>query len=312
MKTSKVFLWAALSSLVALGVACSSSDEPSGEPPTTTKDGSASTGEDGSSPVKDVDASVSPTVEAACSAFADALCAKIQSCTAFGLAALYVDVDTCKERQVLACKASSAATGQKGSADTLESCASSLSALSCPDVTSVKLGASCRIPGTLANGGACGYDSQCASSFCALAGDKQCGVCAEASTQGGACVNGACSAGYACSPSDSKCYAPGTAQVGASCQRLSDCDIANGAACNTLTNKCIEVVLAGDDGKCGVNGLGNKYTTCRGGAACSSTANGQCAAIADDGASCAASGPSCMAPARCVSGKCVLPSPSCE
>lgn len=325
MKTPRYLLWALLSSTTAMAVACSStSDDDQANPPggssvptedaSPDDDAASQPGDDGgaetSSPPSD--GAASTTVEEACSALADAICSKVQTCTSFGLAAYYIDLPTCKERQMLACTTSAAAPAQTATPDAVKTCASSIPTLDCNDVVALDFGPSCAFAGTRQDGQPCGYNAECASTFCAIAPDQSCGVCAPATAEGDACVDGSCSAGLSCSEVDARCYRPGTGQVGAPCARLADCDLAHGSGCNTMSHQCITVTLA-VGGACGADSvLGTSYATCPGGAACAPQINGHCAPIARDGEPCGADGPSCLLPARCVAGTCTLPSPSCQ
>ena len=69
--------------------------------------------------------------------------------------------------------------------------AKALPGLSCDDLLTHKTPMTCRAPaGQLAVGAACGDNAQCASSYCNLAGNGQCGSCGgpgEACCAGGSC-----------------------------------------------------------------------------------------------------------------------------
>lgn len=318
MKSKKIALCLALSSSVALAIACSSSSSESPGTGTPDAGGPAPTGPNdggtGNGPDPGVDANVPPNIAAACSAIADAVCTRVESCSPFALGASYKDLATCKQRQALWCASGANAKGASAaSADGLTACASSISTVACTDILTLNLGPACTFAGTSKNGDACGYDAECESTHCALGTDQSCGKCAPPTQAGDSCSTAACGAGFVCSEVDSKCYARGTAKVGGACSRRSDCDLQEPAGCNSLSGKCLALDLS-TNGKCAANSIvPTKFTVCPGGAICSrDDIAGQCSAIAADGEACAAKGPGCVAPARCVSGKCTLPSQNCQ
>jgi hypothetical protein len=318
MKTKTAALWLTVSSILVAGAACSSSSSDGagggGTPPKN--DGGSQTSNDSGPPGATPDPQVPPTVGAACEATAKALCAKIQTCTEFGLKAIYGDVATCEARNTLSCKEAATATGQVATADQLTECANSISSLTCQQVLSYDSGPKCQFKGTLKDGAPCGYGNQCESTFCAVAKNQVCGTCAEPTKEGDDCVNNACSPGTACGEDDGKCHVPGTGKPGDSCTRFADCDLANQSACNTfsVSKKCIAVELS-TDGTCGVDSAvsPSKFTVCPASGNCSSPLGGTCQSIAQDGEDCSSTGPSCVPPARCTEGgKCALPSPTCN
>lgn len=317
LRTAGVSL--ALASIIATAFACSSSaDDGNGGgngTVTPTGDGGTTPGGD------DDDDSVPPppppppppSVAAACEAYAAAACTKLQSCGAFGVPALYGDLATCEERWKLLCTTGAVAPGQAATADTLTECAASVPALTCDQVTSYDSGPKCRVPGTLTDGAPCGYDAQCASTFCAIGPDKACGKCAPLTKDKDACVNGACSPGTACGEDDSKCHTILHGKPGDHCDRFYDCDVVNASGCNTLGKKCLALELS-QNGKCGADNpiTPKKFTACPASGNCSSVLGGNCGKIAKEGESCSATGNNCLPPARCVSGKCALPSIACQ
>ena len=85
----------ALPALAALLlVACSNSG---GEPGAD----AASSAADAATP--EPDAASGPDPATACAEAADSICGQLETCSAFGLAALYGDLATCKARVVLGC-----------------------------------------------------------------------------------------------------------------------------------------------------------------------------------------------------------------
>lgn len=280
--------------------------------------GGAAAGAGGASATSDAGAggggvSTGPTAADACAALADAACAKLEACSPFAVGALYGDVTRCRERLAVGCLPSFGASGTSATPARTSACAQSLAALPCATLSRGDFGPACAAqPGTLAAGGACGDDAQCASAFCARAADAICGVCAAATRAGDPCVRGACSAGTACPAGQTMCIAPVAGQAGDACTVAEECDLVNAVGCDTVDRRCIRLTLA--TGACGANALINptSYATCPASGTCSALLAGTCAAAAADGATCSTgtSGPACTPPARCVSGRCTLPAPA--
>lgn len=303
MKTKSITLWVSLASSVLLAAACSSSS--SDAPPPSGGNDASTPVNDASTGTPDANTGSSTTVADACNAVADAVCAKLESCGAVFVGALYGDATACKARNVLGCITGSGATGQQATPDQLMACGAAIPSLDCKDVVGVDFGPKCTIPGTLKDGAPCGYSGECESAFCAIGDGASCGTCAPKTKDGDPCVNGVCSGGLSCT--DSVCYALGDAAIGESCARQSDC-IVKGGACNPITHRCVALTIA--SGTCGLQGDG--YATCQAAAKCSAPAgNGTCAASAKDGEACSDTA-SCVPPARCIGGTCTLPSPTCK
>lgn len=249
------------------------------------------------------------TAQAACAALADAVCAKLQSCAPFAVGATYGDAATCKARVALTCVPAFGATGTSATPAKTAACAQSVSGLACAAFLANQLGAACAVaPGTVASGGACGDDAQCASTFCARAPDAACGTCAAPTAAGDACVHGACSTGTVCPAGQTKCIAPGTGQVGDACTVQENCDLARGVGCNTQSGKCLALTLA--TSTCGASSITpTSYAVCPASGTCSAVFGGTCAAAAADGHACSASatGAHCVPPAKCIGGTCAVP-----
>ena len=249
---------------------------------------------------------------AACAMLADAACAKLQSCSAFAVGALFGDVTRCRERIALTCLPTFDAPGTSATPARTLACAQSLPALACETLSIANLGPDCAAqPGTLAAGAACGDDAQCASAFCARASDAVCGVCAAATHAGDPCVRGTCSAGTVCPAGATTCIVPVAGQVGDPCTVQEQCDIAHAVGCDTLGRRCLRLTLA--TSTCGANSLlaPTSFALCPASGTCSALIGGTCSPAAADGATCnTMSGPACMPPARCVAGTCVVPAPS--
>ena len=267
-------------------------------------------GSDGGSSGGDSGAAVSADAAKACADAADAFCNQVQACSPFGLQATFGDLATCKTRFAIGCGQTFSFPGTSATPANTESCAAAIPAISCADFLAGNLGTACTTkPGSVANGAACGDDAQCQSTFCARAPDSQCGTCSATSTAGGPCTNQACSTGLTCPTGSSTCQKPVAGQIDDTCHSQADCDLAHGIGCNTNDDKCLQLAIS-TDGSCGADSITpSKYTICPANGSCDSVLGGSCHAAAADGASCStdSSGPTCLSPAKCVSGKCTLP-----
>jgi hypothetical protein len=274
-----------------------------------------------------------PTVtpSEACASAAASFCGKISSCAPFFIELGYGDEATCEERLALNCASTFEAQGSNTTPAMTKACADALAATSCDDIFSRKLPSACDPePGDLADGTACGRDSQCMSSQCKKTGDV-CGICSPLSAAGGACTeNDDCESGLACA---AQCVAPG--ELGADCSPTSPCktslacsggkcgepvgagescdqmpqicDGLQGLGCNTM-GVCQKLQLAGPGEACGLQGT--DFVLCKAGGFCKTavgTNAGTCLAPAADGAACdEMMGPHCLSGAICSGGLCKL------
>ncbi|HMI88716.1 MAG TPA: hypothetical protein VK550_31775 [Polyangiaceae bacterium] len=252
----------------------------------------------------------------ACTAFADAYCAKLQTCSTFVMSVAYGDLATCKQRWILNCVPNFGVTGTSATPARTSACAQSMGALACPTFLSGDLGTACAIgAGTVAQGGPCGDDAQCASTFCARAPTAVCGTCQPATMAGDPCVQSSCSVSTntVCPAGKTSCVKPVAGKVGDSCVGHEQCDIGHQVGCNPTNSRCIALTLATAGGNCGANSIiPTSVGVCPASGTCSASLAGQCSAVGADGASCstADTGTHCMPPARCVASKCTLPTPA--
>ena len=252
----------------------------------------------------------------ACAAFADAYCAKLQSCSTFVMSVAYGDLATCKARWVLNCTPNFGAPGTSATPARTNTCAQSIGALSCTTFLSGDLGTACAVaPGTVAQGGACGDDAQCASTFCARVPTAVCGTCQPVTMAGDPCVQSSCSVSTntVCPAGKTTCVKPVAGKVGDSCVGHEQCDVGHQVGCNPTNSKCIALTLATSGGTCGADSIiPTSVAVCPASGTCSSSLGGKCSAVGMDGASCSTSdtGTHCMPPARCVASKCTLPNPT--
>ena len=292
---------------------------------------------------KTLDCSTSDvTPDQGCAAFADAMCSKLDSCFRLELATRYGDVATCVAREKLSCLAALAAPGTTNTPAKVRSCGCALGLISCTDMYTRTVPASCRAdPSVLSDGAPCGQDAQCRSTYCKkAASDDTCGVCASRSGPDGPCqrdddcdYNMACGvtnqcgswarAGEVCGVH--RCTPPlvctGTcsppARLNERCEftPYDTCDGTRGEFClqNNSSQVCVAFGLADVGGHCGQSGNPCGLTgivECTGSAICSSIGapfGGTCLAPSPDGAACGGPNMGCVAPAICSNGFCALP-----
>jgi hypothetical protein len=320
MRTAAGIVLAAGAAILAACGACSSS----------TANGSGSGGDGGGGD----GAATGPTAAQACADFANALCSRLEACTPFALQLAYGDVATCASRGALLCAPALAANGSQATPAQMESCAQAVSAETCDESLDNAQPSACNVPGSLANGAACGSHAQCQSGYCKLAAGSLCGTCTDHAAAGAQCTvdqdcqatlvcnSGSCigpaQSGAACSTTQpclrsltcigGKCgtpLAPGTA-----CTAATDCDAAHGVYCNLQTKKCEQGQAAPTGQPCGI--VNGTLVGCSGGDSCANVQNGQgtCHQPAADGAPCGP-GIACLAPAVCTStARCTVPNPS--
>lgn len=293
------------------------------------------------------------TAEQACSDVAESRCAKLSSCSPTDLERRWGDLTTCETREKLACMQGLTASATGATPPSVEECSTALAAATCDAFLSkVMPPPECLAQmGPAALGAACAFNAQCKSSFCALADDALCGVCAVQPVAGDSCATTGCGPELSCVKATMLCQAPvasggacdrtmpcgtglscvgstmttmGTCMadattVGATCdpQRKTGpgCDAGSGLACNTMTKQCVMQPDVAAGMPCGL--IANVETRCAGGATCeipTGQTTGTCVAPAADGAACdATNGPDCLFPAKCVAGTCQLPgSSSCS
>ncbi len=286
----------------------------------------------------------------ACTAIVDALCSNFQACLPFAITLAYGDVATCNSRGKLGCASSFDATKTSTTPDFVAACAPVQKAQTCTQLQNDPPALCVPKPGGLENGAGCGDDGQCKSTWCAKSDSVNCGVCAAVSTSGGACVTvrksdgtdeKKCSRGLSCAAdkcakaalageacSDAKPCVLGTTCFNGSCTAAGKagakcdadgktqpaCDFFAGTFCNQTTGVCQVIGVAGFGEPCGIILASREFKMCRAGGKCVGAMGvtaGTCVAPAADGAACdPVEGPDCVAPAKCVEGRCKLPSAS--
>jgi hypothetical protein len=260
---------------------------------------------------------------------ANAYCNRAQACAPAYVTLGFGDVATCSSRYKQVLVASFGAEGSVETADQIEACAQALPNTTCADLIGNNAPPACQsVPGTLADGAACGSDSQCKGGSCHLALGSVCGTCGERAVSGAACLgdddcqyglaciggacapygaeNATCDATHPCRPDlgckGGTCTAP--SPVGTACQVSAECDNLHGVFCDPTTMKCATVAFAAPSAACGY--VGGQLVACAGpGGQCSGdtapTYQGTCVPYAADGAACdTANGPLCDVGAVCV------------
>jgi len=177
--------------------------------------------------------------EQACTAEAKALCNLRSSCTdGFNIDIFYGSLAACISRTSATCVAALAAPDTAQTLANIESCASSYPAEQCVDYFDDDPVASCVPPvGMGAVGAPCGFDTQCASTFCATGQSRVCGTCRPLPSLGAPCqVEADCGR-------DVGCAIPGSMTEG-TCAAF----VAPGDQCLTGTRPCMSgYACVGDD-----------------------------------------------------------------
>ncbi len=281
-----------------------------------------------------------PTPQQACADLATALCAQLSSCAIDAVPIRFGDDATCKAREAASCANSLAAASTGATPASVEGCAQTLPTVSCPDLVNNTLPAACQAQvGKVAVDGACAFNAQCGTQFCAVDRNTNCGVCATQPKAGDSCVNlGSCGPGLKCVNGNTTCAAAGTTAgeacdkdnpcgAGFSCvgsktatmtmgmcetavatavaacdpkrQTSAGCDQNAGLTCDPTSKTCVALQLADFGATCD-----NAVTVCKAGATCviPTGANaGTCIAAPADSQPCdTASGPSCLNLSRCI------------
>jgi hypothetical protein len=271
-----------------------------------------------------------PELQRACYAFAKARCAKLQSCSRVAFDIHEGPYATCLTRTTQRCLYERAPKESGVSLEALERCTSAVARASCPDVAADTIAACERAPGKIADGQACVFDAQCESQFCARGPDDTCGKCEPSRKEGEDCKLGRCGSAGGLSCVEGKCIKPrakgdacgSTAECqgnlvcfagkcsapsksGKACDPAGkdapDCDSAEGLFCEAASKTCKPFILAATHGECGV-AVPNRR--CYSAATC---VDGKCVESSKTGGICSKTGPSCIAPAQCVGGRCIIP-----
>jgi hypothetical protein len=286
----------------------------------------------------------SVSVSQACSDLSSAICTKLQSCDPFFFSVIYADTTTCANVSKGPCADAVNANGSGANASNVEACAQGYMSATCAQLETNNPPTACQVHGSLAAGTACGSGVQCSGdSYCHIAANQVCGVCAALVGANGSCsqssdcqrgltchtpsgsTTGTCvspvAQGNACMAGGPACQTPlacvaGTCQqpvgmAGQKCDTTAqNCDLTQGLVCGTA-GTCEKIAIASPGQPCGL--LSGTYTVCQGSAQCNfsmGSTMGTCATTAANGATCGSNGEGCMAGATCVNNACTVPNAS--
>ena len=267
------------------------------------------------------------SADKACTDLATAVCNKRTSCSnGANIVKVFGSMANCLARTELTCTDALAAPGNASTPAHEELCATAWGGATCDEFLLANDPADCVVAGTLANGAACEYGGQCASSYCTAEKEAQCGSCGTPPATGADCTTSGCARGQICFQdtvaNTMTCVVDGI--VGASCGRTAPCSpglacigatttvngtcmtaaVSAGAACdnktgpgcardlgiycNTMSATCTSIQYAADGAACGVT-AGGDFVDCAQGTCYGSvgtTVMGVCKADAADGADC--------------------------
>jgi hypothetical protein len=279
------------------------------------------------------------SADQAASDAAHAYCQRAEACAPAYVSIGFGDVRTCEQRLRQELLPVFGANGSSSTPAQTESCAQAIPQMTCADLLARKNATPCQtLPGMLADGAACGADSQCHGTRCRVAADALCGTCTEPAPAGAACgvdadcqpgmtcLDGSCTQygneGASCSTTQpcrpdlgcvgGTCGAPSPA--GTACKATAECDLMHGYACHPVSMTCQPFTFAPANGTCGL--VNNALVLCSGpGSLCKGAQapsyQGTCVPFAMDGAGCDAdAGPLCEVGAVCSGGTCQVPNPA--
>jgi hypothetical protein len=272
------------------------------------------------------------TTAAACASYAYARCSFLASCSATAVQNRYGSTAECESLLRGVCETGQAAPSTGSTPATASACIAALtsSVWKCSDYIDYEnIPPACQTPtGSLPDDAACGVSQQCQSGYCALPLYGACGTCVAVPPAGRSCAEYVCPPSLTCVTATQTCVS--LAQQGAACgaaQPCSDgltcvvgsgatsgtcqpsaamtgqacsfagagCNFYDGLACNVQSGLCANITLGAPGQACGF--VGDQAASCIGGVC----ARGVCVAWALPGQACdIASGPSCVADARCI------------
>ncbi|HXQ22796.1 MAG TPA: hypothetical protein VN812_14050 [Candidatus Acidoferrales bacterium] len=289
------------------------------------------------------------SADQACADFATANCTKLDQCVLNGSTARYGGASTCVARQTQACLTRLGATGIGNTPAAVESCVKAVPAAPCSEFDLGTIPECEAKVGTFSDNAACAFSGQCQSANCAIVNGTNCGTCAPANQPGNPCDMTSCSTGLVCVGATPQCQprgalggscdadlacsaglscvipagmAAGTCQtaaatLGAACAPKptgAGCDPNAGLYCDSTTHTCLAATSVTAGAQCGFVNPGvaacTDASTCFG---AQGQTPGTCKANAADGMPCdTQAGPSCIPPARCVTGGPTVTTGTCE
>jgi hypothetical protein len=258
-------------------------------------------------------------------ALAQAYCLLQESCDQLGTIGQATQM-SCEDRARVSCEAALTLGNSLSGDSQLASCTSSFKLFACENLAPGPV-ESCGLPGTLADDQPCEASFQCSGGLC-QADEGQCGTCSTIPSKGETCdpTNDLCIESY-CS---SKKVCVAWAQKGEPCVSTYQCDsllacsggmcvdsLTVNQACSTAEDlcdyglhcevtpgmspkgTCQKATILASGASCGAS---KPHSLCMDGEVCR---GGSCQKPLPDGSVCAADG-DCLAPARCITGKCAL------
>jgi hypothetical protein len=283
-----------------------------------------------------------PTPDEACSQLSALYCQRISDCSPLLTKITYPDVASCKASFRDQCIKGLAAPNTGANPQKQVDCTAAAAGISCTDLFADQAPDVCRpVAGSLADGSACGDDSQCASKYCSTGDEAACGKCGAAPAAGASCATQKCGPGLKCAEDKTAgtktCVVPGN--VGDACStkqpcriELSctdgkcgvaaakegdtcnfngtgnpQCNLVAGLICNPGTNKCVQAQVAAAGAACGYDAAANTLTACANQGVCkkakSTDPTGTCIAGANPGDAC--NDDDTIGPKCLTPGKCV-------
>ena len=289
------------------------------------------------------------SADQACSDYAAAICNRASTCSTVLVQVNWGDVASCAASFKTLCLNALAAPSTSITPNRTETCSKAITSATCDDVFDRNPPPDCRpTAGTIANGVACGDDSQCASTYCNRGANASCGTCSPVRAKVGEactgddscdfqlkCASNVCVAlgasGAACDvkrpcASSLVCSIPMGAMAGTCAAPAADgqpctsgiglgtCDIKTGDYCNPKTKVCEKLAVSTGTGACGYDMATGKVTVCASNGTCAALGvgmTGNCQAAAAAGATCNPTmGPACVVGATCVNNVCKLSDPA--
>ena len=287
-----------------------------------------------------------------CAALAAAQCQKRNDCTGgAGVTRLYGDMATCLAREKLQCTLASSAPDTGASADEINGCVAVYATYSCADFFNDVVPQACVRTGTRASSQPCAFAAQCQSNFCVDNKNSLCGSCGAPPLDGTPCNTSGCYHDQSCTNASMQCVTYGMAgstcdeshpcgyglscpsalgmcavagELGDACNSKKTCDPFAGVYCGGPAGMktCTAESYGGDGAPCGALPDGS-FANCKTGGCYTASGialsgqAGNCKASALEGAACdTVLGPTCLQPARCVTGAggtkgvCTLPNPT--
>jgi hypothetical protein len=287
-----------------------------------------------------------PTADQACTDIAAAYCDKVSACAPVYVQLGYGDLAACKAAFKPNCLSGLSAPSTGSTPQLVSDCSKAAPSIACADLFSNRVPTACQpVAGKLADGAACGDDSQCTSKYCSTSDTAICGKCGAAPAAGASCATQKCGPGLVCASStcvvpaktgetcndkvpcelglsctDGKCGAPAS-NVGDDCSLDGKgkplCDFIN-KALFCLAAKCVQAKLHNVGETCGYDTTTMEVSGCAAEGFCKkdkpTDPAGKCIAAAKVGEKCdATAGPNCDLSLKCVAGTCTKQDPaSCK